>query len=85
MMSPKIFLSSLFTYFQFLSPLASYLGGSFMSLSCDVFFTPFLFLMIDILSAIFIPSGVIGKSLVIMVFICFSVRLFWMGSVILLL
>lgn len=28
--------------------------------------------MIDVLSAIFIPSGVIGKSLEIMVFICFS-------------
>lgn len=31
--------------------------------------------MIDILFAIFIPSGVIGKSLEIMAFICFSVRL----------
>ena len=49
-----------------------------MSFSCGTFslFLFFFFLlMIDILSAIFIPPGVIGKSLEIMVFICFSVQL----------
>ena len=83
-MSPEIFLSSLFTYFQFLSPLASYLGSSLMSFSCGIFppffFFFFFFFMIDILFAIFIPSGVIGKSLETMVFIRFSVRLLFLDG-----
>lgn len=50
MMSSKSFLSSLFTYFQFLSPLAYYLGGSLMSFSDEVFFPLFFSIMIDMIS-----------------------------------
>jgi hypothetical protein len=82
MSSSKRLLTSFFTYFLLPSLLASHVGISLMSSSSGAFFSFlfYFFLMIDILSAIFIPSGVIGKPPEIMEFVYLSVRLlFYFG------